>query len=97
MIIISIKQHLSNNRGSIHENIKPRWGWVEKKALLIKKSIYINRWQNRFIFYKDAFTNIKEAYLPHSENLFHLCMKYVLTCELQVKGAMSHNLKIFRP
>ena len=24
MIIISIKQHLSNNRGSIHENIKPR-------------------------------------------------------------------------
>ena len=75
MIIISIKQHLSNNRGPIHENIKPRWGWVEKKALLIKKSIYISRWQNSFIYYKHAFTNIKETYLPHSENFFHLCME----------------------
>ena len=38
MMVICIKQHLSNIRGSIHEKAKQHWGWVEKK-LLIKKSV----------------------------------------------------------
>ena len=32
--------HLSNIWSSIHEEVKQHWGWVEKKALLIKKSMY---------------------------------------------------------
>ena len=32
------KQHLTNIWGSVHEKFKPRWGCVEKKALLIKKT-----------------------------------------------------------
>ena len=42
MIVICIKQHLSNNWGSIYEKVKQHWGWVEekkKKALLIKKCV----------------------------------------------------------
>ena len=39
MMHICIKQHLSNIWSSIHEKIKQYWGWVEKKALLIKKRV----------------------------------------------------------
>ena len=38
MMVICIKQHLSNIWSSIYENLKQHWGWVEKKALLIKKA-----------------------------------------------------------
>ena len=36
MMVICIKQHLSNVWSSIHERVKQHWGWVEKKVLLIK-------------------------------------------------------------
>ena len=39
MMLICIKQHLSNILSSIHEKVKQHWGWVEKKALLIKKNV----------------------------------------------------------
>ena len=42
MMLICIKQHLSNIWSSIHEKVKQHWGWVEKKTLLIKKSMYIH-------------------------------------------------------
>ena len=35
-----IKQHRSNTWRSIYENVKQHWGWVEKKALLIKKRAF---------------------------------------------------------
>ena len=34
MIVICIKQHLSNIWSSIHEKVKEHWGWVEKKRYL---------------------------------------------------------------
>ena len=37
-MLICIKQHLSNICSSVYENVKQHWGWVEKKALLIKKA-----------------------------------------------------------
>ena len=43
MIAICIKQHLSNITSSINEKIKQHWGWVKKKALLIKK---VFTWKN---------------------------------------------------
>ena len=39
MMVIRIKQHLSNIRDSIHEKVKQNWGWVEKKFLL-KKCVF---------------------------------------------------------
>ena len=36
MMLICIKENLSNIWSSIHEKNKQHWGWVEKKALLIK-------------------------------------------------------------
>ena len=32
------KQHSSNIWGLIYQNVKQLWGWIEKKAVLIKKS-----------------------------------------------------------
>ena len=32
MILVCIKQHLSNIWSSIHEKVKQNWGWVEKKC-----------------------------------------------------------------
>ena len=34
------KQNLSNILSSIHEKVKQQWGCVEKKALLITKSMH---------------------------------------------------------
>ena len=34
IMIICIKQHLSNLWSSIHEKVKQHWGWVEKKRCL---------------------------------------------------------------
>ena len=31
MMLVCIKQHLSNIWSSIHEKVKQHWGWVEKK------------------------------------------------------------------
>ena len=41
MMIICSKQHLSNIWSSSHEKVKQQLGWVEKKMLLIKKSVYL--------------------------------------------------------
>ena len=41
MILIYIKQHLSNIWSSIHEKVKQHWGWVEKKSVACKKIAYI--------------------------------------------------------
>ena len=38
MMVISIKQHLSNIWGSIHEKVMQHWGWVERKSLAYKKT-----------------------------------------------------------
>ena len=35
------KQHLSNTLSWIHEKVKQHWSWVEIKALLIKKRVFI--------------------------------------------------------
>ena len=34
MMLLCIKQHLSNIWSLIHENVKQHWGWVEKKRCL---------------------------------------------------------------
>ena len=39
MMLICIKQHLSNIWGSIHEKVKQYWGWVEKTRCLQKKRV----------------------------------------------------------
>ena len=36
----NIKEHLSKIWNSIHEKVKPQWGWVEKKSVAYKKGVY---------------------------------------------------------
>ena len=43
MIVIYIKQHLSNIWSSIHKKVKQHWGWVEKKRV------------QRFLLYQTTF------------------------------------------
>ena len=38
MIVMCIKQHLSNIWSPVHEKVKQHWGWAEKKVLLFKKT-----------------------------------------------------------
>ena len=47
MMLMCIKQHLSNIWGSFQEKVKQHWGWVQKKALLPKKACILLSW----IFY----------------------------------------------
>ena len=42
MILLYLKQHLSNISSSIHGKVKQHWGWVEKKALLMQKHVLYN-------------------------------------------------------
>ena len=37
IMVMCIKQHLSNIWNSIHEIVQQHWGWIQKKAVLIKK------------------------------------------------------------
>ena len=39
MMVLCIKQHLSNLWSSIHEKVEQHWGSVGKKAFLIKKGV----------------------------------------------------------
>ena len=41
MMLIYIKQHLSNNGSLIHEKVKQHWGWVEKERCLYKNSVHL--------------------------------------------------------
>ena len=41
MMLIRIKQHLSNIWSSIHEKVKQHWGWVEKSVAYKKACICI--------------------------------------------------------
>ena len=38
IMVICIKQHLSNIWSLIHEIVKQHWGWVEKNRCLYKKA-----------------------------------------------------------
>ena len=40
MMVICIKQHLSNTWSLIHEKVKQNWGWF-KKSVAYKKSVHI--------------------------------------------------------
>ena len=48
MMVTCINQHLSNIWSSIHEKVKQKWSWVEKKALFIKKACMSRRWDDKF-------------------------------------------------
>ena len=41
MMVICIKQRLSNIWSSIYEKFKQHWGYVEKKHCLYKKRMYL--------------------------------------------------------
>ena len=38
MMLLCIKQHLSNIWSSVHEKVKQHWSWTETKQCLLKKS-----------------------------------------------------------
>ena len=40
VMVICIKEQLSKVWNSIHEKVKPQWGWVEKKSVAYKKGVY---------------------------------------------------------
>ena len=40
MMVVCIKQHLSNIWTSVHDKVKQHWDWVEKKNVTYKKSMY---------------------------------------------------------
>ena len=42
VMLICIKQHLSNIWTSIHEKVKQHWGWIEKSVAYKKASSYAN-------------------------------------------------------
>ena len=43
MLLLCIKQHLNNIWSSIHQKVKQLVaGWVEKKVLLTKKSVFVD-------------------------------------------------------
>ena len=41
MMLMCIKQHLSNIWSSIHDKVKKQWGWVEKSVAYKKQGVYL--------------------------------------------------------
>ena len=54
MILVCIKQHLSNIWGSIHEKVKQHWGWPEKNVAYQKKRVPV---LNMDRYYNDKIYN----------------------------------------
>ena len=50
IMLICIKQHLSNIWSSIHEKVKQHWGWVEKRRCLLKKRVFLTYLFRFFVF-----------------------------------------------
>ena len=78
MMLICIKQHQSNIWNSIHAKIKQHWGWVEKKALLLKKVCKHHYTETFFIFPVFVFISrsrfiyvISVSYIFHFNLYFH--------------------------
>ena len=42
-MLVCIKQHLSNIWSSIHEKVKQRWSWVEKRVAYKKSCISVKK------------------------------------------------------
>ena len=41
MMLMCIKQHLSNIWSSIYGEVKQHWGWVEKSVAFKKQGVYL--------------------------------------------------------
>ena len=46
MMLIRIKQHLSNIWSSVQED----WGWIEKKNVAYENSVYMNKHTDTYIY-----------------------------------------------
>ena len=61
MMLTWIKQHLNYIWSSIHEKVKRDWGWVEQKALLIKKACIQLQIKLSNIFFNKRFLSWKKV------------------------------------
>ena len=75
IIVIGIKQHLSNIWSSVHEKVKQHWDWV-KKSVAYKKSKYQN-----LVFNGRVFINEFCYWQDWREELFSLAFA-IMECEL---------------
>ena len=64
MILLCIKQHLSNIWSSIHGKIKKRWGWVEKERRLWKKRLSQVKIQKQWILISNEISIFKKSPSP---------------------------------
>ena len=102
MMLICTKQHVSNTWSSIHEKVKQHWGWVEKKASLIKKSVYLTSIVSFFIDQSEkwivsSFYNLIVK-LPKNEKLktWHCSLDFwrILSCKIPKYAHMSNQHSI---
>ena len=74
MMVVSMKQHLSNIWSSIHEEVKQHWNWVNK-MVASKKSVYyesklpVTTTQKPLYIEMLNLGTIKQFFLVPSENI----------------------------
>ena len=64
MMVICIKQHLSNIWKLVHEKVKQHWGWLEKKVVYKKERLNINC--RRFSYFRPFSRDIITQNTTHS-------------------------------
>ena len=62
VMFISIKKHRSNIWSSAHEKVKQHGGWVEKKSVAYKKSVYCKIDSFHKLLRYQNYSNIKKLY-----------------------------------
>ena len=65
MIVLCIKQYLSNIWGSSYEKVKQLWGWVEKRFAYKKKCLVLNC--RRFSYFRSFTHDIMTENTTHSK------------------------------
>ena len=77
MMVICIKQHLSNIWRSVHEKAKQHWGWVEKSFVYKKKRVKLNC--RRFSYFQSFAHDIIAENTIHSN--IYICIGAILLVE----------------
>ena len=98
IMVICIKQHLSNIWSSIHEKVKQHWGWVENKHCLLKKACItwvpsldgLNTTPLKQIALKIFFLSYFKCYKLHTQLAF-TCLKSIMETQSYVWNMSNAN------
>ena len=84
IMLVCIKQHLSNIWSSIHEKVKQHWGWIKKKCVAYQKNLVVVHFLPNWIVIM-----IQEAPQSHLRSRSHYQTLSLFTLSIHKFGTIT--------